>query len=366
MAVFLLYARRLLRRPFTLVVAVVLPLVMVQAIVLQYDAATSFGVTLSVPDKTLHDLVTTELRKASVTYQDVPVADRSRATGVLLSIDGTADGIVGHPELLRASTTYSTPSSNNVLLAARMNGIVSTISDLAQNSASRPQLAATIARFEAEPAPVRSDTTVIGNPRNTVLVASFNMIVFIVLLLTMSTIMTFIRDKNTTTSQRILVATRSKLTYYAQLVSLFAAIGVAELLVMVAAMVWGFGIPLGLSAGRVVLLAAAFLLFTVFAIALGLLLVSRTTKESTGRLLVTTVTLPMAMLGGALWPLSIMPQWMQRVAEILPTTWLTELNGVLFSGFHYSAWTVARPLVLLVAVGGVLFLALGRVASEKV
>ena len=306
MAVFLLYARRMLRRPFVLLVAIIMPLVMVEAIVLQYNAATSFSVGVSVTDPALHEFVVSELDKAGVGHSEVAVNARSKATGVLMAIDSTTTQIAGHPDQVRASVSYHTTNANNVLLAARMNGIVSTISYLARNSADPAVLTTALRTFKTEQSPIRSRTTVTGNSNNTVLVASFNMIVFIVLLLTMSTILMFLRDKTTATSQRILVATRSRLTYYAQLVTLFAIIGVLEFFVMVAAMVWLYRVPLGLSLGRTMVLALGFLLFNVFAIALGLLLVSRTAKESSGRLLVTSVTLPMAMLGGALWPLSIM------------------------------------------------------------
>lgn len=365
MGVFLLYARRVLRRPFTLLIAVVMPLVMVQGVILQYNAATAFSVGLSIPDTTMHQFVVNELDKASVGHTDVPVSARSGATGVLVVIDGTTSQIAANPNTMQASVSDNPTNANNVLLATRMNGIVSTIAYLARNSSSAHKLDTAMASFQAAQAPISSATTVIGNTNNTILVASFNMIVFVVLLLTMSTILMFLRDKESTTTQRILVAARSKMSYYLQLVLLFAVIAVAEFFIMLAAMVWLFHVSLGLGWDRILILVLAFTLFNVFAITLGLLLVSRTTQESTGRLLVTTVTLPMAMLGGALWPLSIMPSWMQTVAAVLPTTWLTELNGVLFSGFTLSTWSMVRPLLLLTGVVAVLFVALSRVPSEK-
>ena len=158
-------------------------------------------------------------------------------------------------------------------------------------------------------------TSVVGNANSTVLVSSFNMIVFVMLLLTMSNLVMFIKDKTHMTTQRILLAARSKLDYYVQLVALFATLAVFEFGVMLAAMTWIFHVPLGLSPLRIGLLVSAFALFNVFAIGLGLLLVSRTTQESVGRLMITAVTLPMAMLGGALWPLSIMPGWMQTASR---------------------------------------------------
>jgi ABC-type multidrug transport system permease subunit len=365
MGVFLLYARRVLRRPFTLLIAVVMPLLMVQGVILQYENATAFSVGLSIPDPALHQFVVSELDRASVAHTDIPVSGRSGVAGVLVAIDGTTSQIAASPGTMKAAVSYTPRNATNVLLATRMNGIVSTVAYLARNASAATTLDAAMTRFEAAQAPISSATTVIGNTNNTVLVASFNMIVFVVLLLTMSTILMFLRDKGSTTTQRILVAARGKMSYYLQLVLLFAIIAVAEFAIMLAAMVWLFDVPLGLSWDRVLILVLAFTLFNVFAITLGLLLVSRTTQESTGRLLVTTVTLPMAMLGGALWPLAIMPSWMQTMAMVLPTTWLTELNGVLFSGFTPSTWSMVRPLLLLTGVVAALFAALSRVPSEE-
>lgn len=366
MSVFLLYGRRLLKRPMALLIAVVMPIVLVQGVVLQYKSATGLQVAISVPDSTLRGFVTAELRQADLAYTEVAVADRAATGGVLLAIDGSASAVAGHPERLAAKVSYARVNANNVLLATRMNGIASTLAYLARNAPTEAALGQAITAYGQEKPPVATTRRVIGNTNATVLVSSFNMIVFVMLLLTMSNLVMFIKDKSHMTTQRILVAARSKLSYYVQLVSLFASLAVFEFAVMLAAMTWLFHVPLGLSPVRMGLLVAAFALFNVFAITLGMLLVSRTTQESVGRLLITAVTLPMAMLGGALWPLSIMPGWMQHLAQILPTTWVTSLNASLFSGFALSVGDLARPLGLLAGLAGLMFVVLSRINAEKI
>ncbi len=366
MSVFLLYGRRLLKRPMALIIAVVMPIVLVQGVVLQYKSATALQVTISVPDTTLRGFVTDELDQAGLKYTSVPVAERSSTGGVLLAVDGTAAEVAGHPEKLAAKVSYGRLNANNVLLATRMNGIASTLAYLAQNAPTEAALGRELTAYEKEAAPLSTTTRVIGNTNSTVLVSSFNMIVFVMLLLTMSNLVMFIKDKTHMTTQRILLAARSKLDYYVQLVALFASLAVFEFGVMLAAMTWIFHVPLGLTPVRGGLLVGAFALFNVFAIGLGMLLVSRTTQESVGRLLITAVTLPMAMLGGALWPLSIMPGWMQSVAQVLPTTWVTNLNASLFSGFSLDVWALARPIGLLVGMACVMFVVLSRINSEKI
>lgn len=365
MSVLALYAQRVLKRPFILLLAVVMPLLLVQGVVLQYNSATHPSVAVSVADPALRNFVTSELKSANVDYSIVSVADRGSTSDPMLSIDGTVDDAAGNGEALDAAVSYGKVSANNVLLATRLNSIASTLTNLAQHSPTSEQFRVSLTDFGRTAAALGVQTKVIGNEHSTVLVSSFNMIVFVMLLLTMSNILMFVKDKTYTTTQRILIASRSRLGYVAQLVALFALIAVGEFLVMVAGMRWIFQIPLDLSVGRMTALIAAFVLFNVFAIAFGLLLVTRTTSESVARLLVTAVTLPMAMLGGALWPLTIMPQWMQDVAQVLPTTWVTQLNDVLFSGFDLTMWSVVRPLLLLAAAGSAALVCLSRVSSEK-
>lgn len=366
MSVFALYARRLLKRPFVLLIAIVMPLLLVQGVVLQYDSASKLSVAVSVPDAQLRDFVTTELKAADVGYTVVAPADRGSSDAALIAIDGTVDQIAGNPQALTAKVTYGKVSANNLLLASRLNSIAGSLAYLARTSASPAALLKAMTSFRSTAPPVRTTTTVIGNPNSTVLVSSFNMIAFVMLLLTMSNILMFVKDKTFTTTQRILIASSSRIGYFAQLVALFAAIAVVEFGVMLGGMSLIFHVPLGLSVGRAAVLVTAFVLFNVFAITLGLLLVTRTTKESVARLLVTAVTLPMAMLGGALWPLSIMPGWMQNAAQVLPTTWVTQLNGVLFSGFSASTWSIVRPLALLAAVSALGLVVLSRVSSERI
>lgn len=365
MSVLALYARRVLKRPFILLLAVVMPLLLVQGVVLQYNSATHPSVAVSVTDPALRGFVTSELKSANVDYSIVSRADRGSTSDPMLAIDGTVDDAAGNGKAVGAAVSYGKVSANNVLLATRLNSIASTLTNLAQHNATPAQLRASLTAFGHTDPALQVRTEVIGNEHATVLVSSFNMIVFVMLLLTMSNILMFVKDKTFTTTQRILIASRSRLGYVTQLVALFALIAVGEFLVMVAGMRWIFQIPLDLSAGRMAALVGGFVLFNVFAIAFGLLLVTRTASESVARLLVTAVTLPMAMLGGALWPLTIMPQWMQDIAQVLPTTWVTQLNGVLFSGFSPDLWSVLRPLLLLAAAGSVALVGLSRVSSEK-
>lgn len=88
---------------------------------------------------------------------------------------------------------------------------------------------------------------------------------------------------------------------------------------------------------------------------LGILLVSIVKTRRQLSPIVTLVTLVTSAIGGAWWPLSIEPQWMQQFAKIGLTAWAMEgLNGVMLYG---RAFTEVLPDILgLLAYGLICFL----------
>jgi ABC-type multidrug transport system permease subunit len=364
--VFMFYSRRVLKRPMTLLVSLVLPLALAYGVVLQYESSSSLTVHVSVSDPVLRHLITKELRSGDVAVETVSRSDRSSVSGVLVALDQSVEDVYASPTDFAPVVSARTTTATTALLSARADAVLSAVPYLARSSTSEAAFVESLRSFETSTSPLDTEATVVGNENSVVLVSAFNMIVFVMLLLTMTNIMMFLKDKSSTTTQRVLAGTTTKLGYYLQIVLVFAVLGVAELLVIIGAMTLLFDIPLGVSLGRVLTLVGAYALLNVFAIALGLLLVSRTTKESVGRIVVTAVVLPLSMLGGALWPLSITPDWMQKAAAVLPTTWVTQLNASLFSGFEPSTWDVARPLLLLALVSVALFALLSRVPSDRV
>lgn len=88
---------------------------------------------------------------------------------------------------------------------------------------------------------------------------------------------------------------------------------------------------------------------------LGILLVSIVKSRRQLNPIVTLVTLVTSAIGGAWWPLSIEPVWMQQVAKVGITAWAIEgLNGVMLAG---KALTEVMPDVLgLLAYGLICFI----------
>jgi ABC-2 type transport system permease protein len=66
------------------------------------------------------------------------------------------------------------------------------------------------------------------------------------------------------------------------------------------------------------------------------------------------IFLVMAMTGGAMVPLFVMPPWLRSIGSISPIKWsVLAFEGAIWRGFGMAE--MALPLIILVAVGVVLF-----------
>lgn len=366
MPIFMFYARRLVRRPLTLLIALVMPVVFAGSAVMQYQAAITSEVWLAVADPTVHDAITSMLGNSNVEWRDIATNQVSGTTGVGLKVDDTLAGIYEAGKPINAEVVSTTSGVTAALLTLRLNSVLTTITYLAANTDTLETFQRALNAVSTQDPSVQPLSSVIGNENSTILIAIFNMVIFVMMLLIMTNALTFLSDKVSSTTQRVLVTTRNKLMYYAQIVLVFATLGAFELGLMMAVMRFGFHLDLQLTFIRGLLLFLAFILLSIFTICLGLLLISRTTKTSTGRIIVTTVVLPMCMLSGTLWPSSVMPKLMQKGTEILPPKWVTLLNEQFFSGLSVDSHVILLRMVLLVAVCAVLFAMLSRVHSDKI
>ena len=66
------------------------------------------------------------------------------------------------------------------------------------------------------------------------------------------------------------------------------------------------------------------------------------------------ILMPLAMLGGAMIPLIVMPPWMQTASNFSPIKWgIIGLEGAIWRGFDLA--DMLRPCAILVATGATCF-----------
>jgi ABC-2 type transport system permease protein len=64
----------------------------------------------------------------------------------------------------------------------------------------------------------------------------------------------------------------------------------------------------------------------------------------------TLITIPTSMIGGCFWPIQIMPDFMQKIANFVPQKWAIEAIEILASGASYNAIIFHVLILLLFAV----------------
>jgi ABC transporter DrrB family efflux protein len=114
----------------------------------------------------------------------------------------------------------------------------------------------------------------------------------------------------------------------------YALIGVLEILIVLGAMVFLFGVPIR---GDVLLLLALGALFIVTALAMGLLVSTLAKTQLQGMQFAFLVMLPSVLLSGFMFPRSEMPLPIYAVTFILPVTYFIEiLRGIVLRGAEFA------------------------------
>jgi ABC transporter DrrB family efflux protein len=110
----------------------------------------------------------------------------------------------------------------------------------------------------------------------------------------------------------------------------YSIIGIVEVLIMLAVMVYVFGVPIR---GNLFLLLSLSLLFTVCSLGLGLFISTVATTQLEGFQIAFVIMLPSILLSGFVFPREEMPFPIYWVSFALPATWFIEiLRGIILRG----------------------------------
>lgn len=98
---------------------------------------------------------------------------------------------------------------------------------------------------------------------------------------------------------------------------------------------------------------------------IGLIVASIANSMQESQIIIQLLYLPMLFLSGATFPVSLLPDWLQRIAQFLPATYLyTGLQGILVQGESLAANSAAAGAMVLMLVVA-LFLAVKLFRWEK-
>jgi ABC-type multidrug transport system permease subunit len=350
MNIFKLYFYRIFKKKLSLLLVIILPIIMSLSVVAQYKSFGSNNLGVYCADENLEKIVLKTMSAPKLTinkYKSLKSLKKSSDDLKVQLIQPKSNDFKSYKDITVISQNQK-DTQNSSFLKIKVNSVLSVISDIASSSDSKSDFNDKIRKFTNRRKIINVHKIIIGNKNANILTSTFNFIVFLLIFMVMTNSMLFLKDKTTGFTKRLMVTT-TKSSYILQSLLVFSIIGIIQFIIINTIMVVLFKVKLYLNFEKIMILLFAFLICCMLFTAVGLILTSLISKLSTGRQLISVITLPIAMLGGTLWPVTIMPKFMQDFAHFLPTYWLTQINDQIFSGLTQNnvIYTNLAYLILL-------------------
>jgi ABC transporter DrrB family efflux protein len=338
--------RHVVRDRTTLVLAVALPLIQV----------TIFGYAINTKVEHVATVVLNEdLGPASLAFVDALRA--SRTFDVNRQVASRA-ALMNEIVSGRARAAFDIPPNFTADLRAGRRAQVQALIDGSDAAIAQPAYGAAgavgAALYAMTPPPVDVRTRVLFNPG----LRSANFFVpglvgLIMQLITMFlTALSIVGERERGTLDQIMVTPIGALGLMLGKITPYAIIGFVDMLLVLAAMAFVFGVPI---AGSVTLLVVLSIGFLMAALGLGLLVSSAAENQLQAMLGVLGLTLPSILLSGFFFERSLMPPVMQWVGYAIPLTYFFEiLRGIILRGAGLA--DLLQPVIAMLALGSVVLL----------
>ena len=122
-----------------------------------------------------------------------------------------------------------------------------------------------------------------------------------------------------------------------------------------------FGVPIH---GSVILLLTLSFLFLITTLGMGVLVSSVARSQQEAMFLTFLTILPSIFLGGFIFPLEAMPQWLQAISYVIPLRYmLIIMRGIILKGVGLESFT--QPVIALAILGSVILFAASRRFSKS-
>ena len=184
-----------------------------------------------------------------------------------------------------------------------------------------------------------------SSPGITVMFAMFSMLAGVV---------TLVQERDEGTLRRLLVMPIQKATILLGKMSGIYFTGLIQMAILILAGYFLFNVNWGQSPVAMLLMVISFA-FTITS--LGMMMAALVRTQAQANSLNTVIVLAMSSLGGAWWPLDIVPEWMQTVGHLTPVAWAMDgFQDIITRGFGIAE---ILPEVGILLAYGVVFLAIG-------
>lgn len=161
------------------------------------------------------------------------------------------------------------------------------------------------------------------------------MAMVLMLVCTMMTAITIVREKETGTMEVLLVSPVQPLKIVIAKVVPYLSLSMVNIMSILLLSVFVLGVPIN---GSLILLIAVSILFTLTSLALGLLISSLTNSQQTAvSIALVALFLPTVMLSGFMFPIENMPLPLRIISNVVPAKWFyTIVKSVMIKGVGFS------------------------------
>jgi ABC-2 type transport system permease protein len=279
-----------------------------------------------------------ELVDSSVNFTKY-LADHSASDGILIPASFSADYLAGQ---MVNVTVYGNPtSSTSGIVSGTVNGVANLFN---------------LQRFGGSTVISISSATVNTEQTQYVDFLIPGLIGFSILVSPMFSLVNISSEyKKTKLFKQLSLTPLTKMEWLASKVLFYIVLSAVSFLLMVAVGVFAFNAHVTLTVWLIPFLVLGPMLFA----SLGMLVGTVTKNPETAGVIGNIVTFPMMFLAGTFFPISIMPQYLQSIAHILPLYYIIEgLNAVMV----YANYAQALIDIAVVAViTAILFVAAAKV-----
>lgn len=149
-------------------------------------------------------------------------------------------------------------------------------------------------------------------------ITSLGFLIMCILFLSSFATTLIIEDKKSGTYYRMFSAPIKIRSYMLQNILSFIAVALLQVGLVLTIMMVVFKADLGPSPINVYVVMA---IFAIVAVALGVVISSLSKDERQVSTISSLINAPMLMLGGCFWPREVMPSFLQKIGDFVPTTW---------------------------------------------
>ncbi|MGE7131775.1 ABC transporter permease [Lysinibacillus xylanilyticus] len=195
-------------------------------------------------------------------------------------------------------------------------------------------------------------------------VTSLGYIAFGMLFLISFSTSLILEDKLTGVYDRITATPLTRSSYFSQHMLASFLVAAIQVLLLISSLPKLVDISYGSTSNQQLEVIAVCLALALACVAIGVA-ISRFSKSALmASSLTALINIPMLMLGGCFWPREIMPDFMQRISDFMPTTWFLQAGETVLYGKGLNA--AIPELSYLIGFAALLLIVTFAFKSEKV